>query len=141
MDSMKQLSSGSDVDPRYVGVDEKKRKRMISNRESARRSRMKKQQHSDTLLSEITQIQAQNKQLDDQINVVAANYFQFESENRVLKAQYDELTDRLRSLNSFLEIVGEVSGHAVDIHEMPQILLEPWQLPCQVQHTSSMFQC
>ncbi|KAI3510236.1 hypothetical protein L1887_25768 [Cichorium endivia] len=51
---------GSDGDLRYANVDERKKKRMISNRESARRSRTKKQQHLDELLGEINQLQNEN---------------------------------------------------------------------------------
>ncbi|KAL3581993.1 hypothetical protein D5086_016325 [Populus alba] len=42
-------SSGSDVDAPNAMIDEKRRKRMISNRESARRSRMKRQKHLEGL--------------------------------------------------------------------------------------------
>ncbi|KAI3502159.1 hypothetical protein L1887_30190 [Cichorium endivia] len=50
----------SDGDLRYANVDERKRKRMISNRESPRMSRVKKQQHLDELLGEINQLQNDN---------------------------------------------------------------------------------
>lgn len=141
MDSTK-ASSGSDRDPRYAGVlDERKRKRMISNRDSARRSRMKKQQHVDGLTTQMTQLQSENNLIADQINAVANMYVGLESENNVLRAQLAELTDRLRSLNSVLQIAEEVSGLAMDIPEIPDALLEPWQLPCPMQTSASMFQC
>ncbi|MFS7913444.1 hypothetical protein Hanom_Chr02g00141871 [Helianthus anomalus] len=40
-------SKRSDNDPRYANPDERKRKRMITNREFARKSRAKKQQRLD----------------------------------------------------------------------------------------------
>ncbi|XAR58377.1 hypothetical protein NMG60_11013759 [Bertholletia excelsa] len=137
-------SSGSDCDPRYVGLDERKRKRMISNRESARRSRMRKQQHLDDLIGQVTQLQNDNKLVEDKINGVADMYIGIASQNNVLRAQLAELTDRLRSLNSVLQIAAEVSGLAMDIPEIPEALLEPWQLPCPVQPVAAhenMFQC
>ncbi|KAL3629163.1 hypothetical protein CASFOL_026385 [Castilleja foliolosa] len=56
----------------------------------------------------------------------------FYTENNVVRAQLAELTDRRRSLNSVLQIASEVSGFAFDIQDIPDNLLEPWQLPCPV---------
>lgn len=145
MDSMKQpVSSGSDGNPRYAGVDERKRKRMISNKESARRSRIRKQQHVESLISQVAQLQNENKLIEVKINNVADVYIGLAIENNVMRAQLSELTDRLRSLNSVLQIAEEVVGYAVDIPEIPDALLEPWQLPCPMQTVAapaSMFQC
>ncbi|GMP87484.1 hypothetical protein CsSME_00039835 [Camellia sinensis var. sinensis] len=145
MASTKQpVSPGSDEDLRYAGVDERKRKRMISNRESARRSRMKKQQHLDGLISQVTQLQNGNKLIEQKVNKVDNMYIKLVSQNNVLRAQLVELTDRLCSLNSVLRVAEEVSGFAIDIPEIPDTLLEPWQLPCSVQTvaaSANMFQC
>ncbi|GAB4841773.1 bZIP transcription factor 53 [Ancistrocladus abbreviatus] len=144
MMQQQQLSSGSEEDPRYADMDSRKRKRMISNRESARRSRMRKQQHLDDLVKEVTKLQSENAKLVKSINEATQCYIGVESENNVLRAQLMELTDRLRSLNSVLEIVEEVSGLVMDIPEIPQTLLEPWRLPCPVPPiiaSSDIFQC
>lgn len=142
---MKQpASSGSDGNPRHAGVDERKRKRMISNKESARRSRIRKQQHVESLIRQVTQLQNENKFIEEKINNIADVYIGLAIENNVMRAQLSELTDRLRSLNSVLQIAEEVVGYAVDIPEIPDALLEPWQLPCPMQTVaapSSMFQC
>ncbi|EEF47269.1 bZIP transcription factor 53 [Ricinus communis] len=126
-------SSGSDCDPRYANVDERKRKRMISNRESARRSRQRKQKQMEDLVNEVSQIQNENGQLRQSINVNSQRYAEMESANNVLRAQAMELTERLRSLNSVLQLVEDYSGLAVEIPEIPDPLLRPWQLPCPVQ--------
>lgn len=122
-------SSGSDVD-RYAQFDERKRKRMISNRESARRSRMKKQQHSDNLLNEASRLQTENNLLKQRIDQLNQRYAIVMAEKNVSSAQVMELTDRLRSLNTVLEIVAEANGIYLEIPEVPNISLEPWQLPC-----------
>ncbi|PIM98830.1 hypothetical protein CDL12_28689 [Handroanthus impetiginosus] len=119
-------SPGSDM-------DERKRKRKLSNRESARRSRMRKQQHLDELIAQEKQLQDENKKLRQMIDGSSQLYINFASENNVLRAQVAELTDRLRSLNSVLQIASEVSGLAFDIPDIPDTLLEPWQLPCPIQ--------
>ncbi|KAA8549089.1 hypothetical protein F0562_000773 [Nyssa sinensis] len=138
-----QTSSGSDGDPRYAMVDERKRKRMLSNRESARRSRMKKQQLMDDLLSQVNQLQNENNAISQRIDVATQMYIGVASDNNVLRARLIELADRLHSLNSVLLIAEEVSGVAVDIPELPDTLLEPWQLPCPIQPitaSADMFQ-
>ncbi|RRT82263.1 hypothetical protein B296_00010172 [Ensete ventricosum] len=123
--------------------DERKRKRMLSNRESARRSRMRKQQRLDDLMNQAAQLKHQNSQIDAQINLATQQYITVESENAILRAQLRELAERLHSVNSILRMVEEVSGMAMDIPEIPIPLLKPWQLPCTAQPimaSANMFQ-
>lgn len=127
---VQQISSGSEGDGQYAMVDDKKKRRMISNRESARRSRMKKQKHLDDLLNQVVELQKQSNEITQKINATTKIYSNVESENKILRAQMMELTDRLQSLNSVLHIVEEVSGFDMDIPEIPDPLLKPWQLPC-----------
>ncbi|KAL1543969.1 hypothetical protein AAHA92_20878 [Salvia divinorum] len=105
--------------------DERKRKRKLSDRESARRSRIRKQQHQDELVAQEQQMIKENKKLREMTDGASQLYLNFASENNVLRAQVAELTDRLRSLNSVLQIAS-----AFDIADT---LLEPWQLPCPIQ--------
>lgn len=142
--TQQQVSSGSDGDQRYAKFDERKRKRMISNRESARRSRMKKQQHVDEMISQVSQLKNQNKLIMQKINEATDMFVGVTSDNNILRAQLSELTDRLYSLNSVLHIAEEVSGLAMDIPELPDTLMEPWQLPFPIQPittSANMFHC
>lgn len=102
---------------------------------------MRKQQHLDELLKEVNQLKSQNSEVAHKIDAVSQVYIGVESENNVLRAQILELTDRLRSLNSVLQFVQDASGLAMDIPEIPDNLLEPWQLPCAVQAIPNAFQC
>ncbi|KAL9227634.1 hypothetical protein vseg_003302 [Gypsophila vaccaria] len=134
------VSSGSDSDPKYANMDDRKRKRMLSNRESARRSRMRKQQHLEELIVQASKYQTENAQVSQRIDTVSQLYVGVASENNVLRAQIMELSDQLRSLNSVLHIVEEVSGLSMDIlPEISDALLEPWQLPCIVQPAPNAF--
>ncbi|KAI9182417.1 hypothetical protein LWI28_025171 [Acer negundo] len=136
----KQASSSSDGCP---NIDDRKRKRMISNRESARRSRMRKQKQMEGLVNETSQLESGNAMLKQNIDAARQRYIEMESANNVLRAQTMELTERLRSLNSVLQIWGEVSGLNVEIPEVPDPLMKPWQLPCPVQPimaSADMFQ-
>lgn len=113
--------------------DERKRKRKLSNRESARRSRMRKQQRLDELSGQENQIKEENSKLGQMIDGATQLYLNFATENNVLRAQVAELTDRLRSLNTVLHIASEVSGMPFDIPDIPDCMQEPWQLPCPIQ--------
>ncbi|KAG2260934.1 hypothetical protein Bca52824_080228 [Brassica carinata] len=129
----RQTSPDSDNDPRYAAVtDERKRKRMISNRESARRSRMRKQKQLGDLINEVTVLKNDNAKITEQVDVATRKYVEMESRNDVLRAQASELTERLRSLNSVLEMVEEISGQALDIPE-----INPWQVSCPMQPISA----
>ncbi|RYR01806.1 hypothetical protein Ahy_B06g080673 isoform B [Arachis hypogaea] len=106
---------------------------MLSNRESARRSRMRKQKQLEDLTEEVTKLQSANKNLAEAIKAKEEAMTETEAANGVLRAQMTELTDRLRFLNSILEIAEDVSGLSVDIPEIPDPLLKPWQIPHPIQ--------
>lgn len=120
------MSSGSEGgDPQ---IDERKRKRMLSNRESARRSRMRKQKQLEDLTDEVGRLQGANKKLAEDIKTKEEACVETEAANNILKAQTMELADRLRFLNSIIEIADEVGGLSVEIPEMLDPLLRPWQI-------------
>lgn len=139
MATVQKPASSSDSDPRYANIDEKKRKRMLSNRESARRSRMKKQKLLEDLVNEVSALQKDNTQISAKIKFTTQRFVEMEASNSVLRVQILELTESLRSLNSVLHMVEAVSGHAVDIPEIPDPLMKPWQLPCATKPICSTF--
>ena len=89
--------------------------RKMSNRESARRSRVRKQKHLDDLMAQLAQLRKANNQLVMMMNVTAQRLLHVEAENSVLRAQMAQLDARLDSLN---EIIGfldaEKEGFALD---------------------------
>lgn len=125
-------SSSSEENPPSV-VHDRKRKRMESNRESARRSRKRKQQLLDDLVNDAANLKIENSRLESQIDMYTQQYLKVESENSVKRAQVMELADRLQSLNSVLHFMEDFSGMTMDIPEIPDPLLKPWQLPCPAQ--------
>ncbi|KAE9619946.1 hypothetical protein Lal_00040398 [Lupinus albus] len=72
-------------------INERKHRRMISNRESARRSRMRKQKHLDELWSQVMWLRNENHQLLDKLNHVSECHDQALQENAKLKEQTSEL--------------------------------------------------
>lgn len=107
--SMMLQNSGSEEDLQLV-MDQRKRKRMISNRESARRSRLRKQKHLDDLVSQVTQLKKENQQILTSVNLTTQQYLTVEAENSVLRAQVEELSHRLESLNEIIEVLNANTG-------------------------------
>ncbi|KAL0314646.1 UNVERIFIED_CONTAM: bZIP transcription factor 44 [Sesamum angustifolium] len=104
-------NSGSEEDLRNL-MDQRKRKRMQSNRESARRSRLRKQKHLDDLMAQVAQLKKENGQTLSSINVTTQHYVNVEAENSVLRAQMMELTQRLQSLNEILNYINSSTATA-----------------------------
>ncbi|XP_075517040.1 bZIP transcription factor 44-like [Primulina tabacum] len=103
--SLQIQNSGSEGVDLLKAVDQRKRKRMESNRESARRSRMRKQKHLDDLTAEITQLTEGNSQILTNISATTRHYVNLEAENSILRAQMMELSQRLHSLNEILDFI------------------------------------
>ncbi|CAA3019506.1 bZIP transcription factor 11-like [Olea europaea subsp. europaea] len=98
-------NSGSEEDLQQCLMDQRKRKRMQSNRESARRSRLRKQKHLDDMMAKVTELKNENNQILTTINVTTQQYMNVEAENSVLRAQMMELSQRLQSLNEILNYI------------------------------------
>ncbi|KAA8545248.1 hypothetical protein F0562_020032 [Nyssa sinensis] len=98
MSALKQFrsSSSSEEDHKYLTMDEKKRKRMISNRESARRSRMKKQKIVEDLTNDASRLKNDNNDIVGKIDSITEKYMMFAVENNDLRTQAVKLTERLR---------------------------------------------
>lgn len=102
-------NSGSEEDLMLL-MDQRKRKRMISNRESARRSRMRKQKHLDDLAVQVSQLRNENQQILTSMNLTTQRFLAVESENSVLRAQLNELNSRFESLNEIINFMNVANG-------------------------------
>ncbi|KAI3700024.1 hypothetical protein L2E82_44637 [Cichorium intybus] len=80
----------------YDIIGERKRRRMISNRESARRSRIRKQKQLDELLSQLVRLRTDNQSLMENLNQLAERHERAVEENERLK---EETTDIRRKLD------------------------------------------
>lgn len=141
-------NSGSDEDLHQV-MDQRKRKRMLSNRESARRSRMRKQEHLTDLTAQISLLKKENHQILTSMNVTNQLYMNLEAENSVLRAQMDELSNRLQSLNDIIDCINSSKWLFEAEEEDTQIIggdgfLNPWSTLClnqPIMASADMFMC
>ncbi|OIV97543.1 hypothetical protein TanjilG_12300 [Lupinus angustifolius] len=101
--------SGSEEELQVL-MDQRKRKRMISNRESARRSRLKKQNHLDELAAQVAHLKNENQQILTTLNHITQRYLNVEAQNSVLTAQVGELSHRLESLNQIIHFFNANNG-------------------------------
>ncbi|KAI3726379.1 hypothetical protein L1987_66176 [Smallanthus sonchifolius] len=83
-------------------VDERKRKRLISNRESAKRSRMRKQKHLENLTNQVTRYQTVNQELVKRLRFVNHNGQMVRNENQRLQLEAVRLQQKLCSLHKLL---------------------------------------
>ncbi|KAF3517148.1 hypothetical protein DY000_02063966 [Brassica cretica] len=99
--SLPNSGSESDLVQRDL-INERKRKRLESNRESARRSRMRKREHLVGLTTQLEQLRKDNRKATIAIDVTTEHYDKMEAENSVMRAQVTELNHRLNSLNQII---------------------------------------
>lgn len=79
-------------------IDERRQRRMISNRESARRSRMRKQRHLDELWSQVIRLRNENNNLVDKLNHVSESHDKILQENIKLKEEASDLRQMISSM-------------------------------------------
>ncbi|GLT41097.1 hypothetical protein SLA2020_151870 [Shorea laevis] len=138
-------NSGSEEDLQLL-MDQRKRKRMQSNRESARRSRMRRQKHLDDLVAQVSQLRKDNNQILSNINFTTQHYGNIEAENSILRAQVMELSQRLDSLNEILSFINtsnwlyENEGFEQSFESFMNPLSMPY-LSQPIMASADMFQC
>ncbi|KAG6506538.1 hypothetical protein ZIOFF_031862 [Zingiber officinale] len=134
-------NSGSEEDLQAL-LDQKKRKRMISNRESARRSRMRKQKQLDDLMAQVSQLRKESSHALSVLNLIAQRRSGVEAENSVLRAQAMELSNRLQALNEILNnLKSSSSSSSNSFHPRPEVFqaqftdnpISPWNFSCTNQ--------
>lgn len=96
------FSSGSETNRSVYSVEERKHRRMISNRESARRSRQRKKRQLENLTAEMNRLEGENRELK-QCMALATNQCQVVMrETQRLRSEYINLQTRLSSLYEML---------------------------------------
>lgn len=153
MSSAQYGSAGLKENSPCGAVDEKKRKRMISNRESARRSRMRKQQHLDDLIKRKSELENQRLEIKRRIDMFQKLWEATVGENNALEALKAELAKELESAKSCVSdfkaidrLETNFAGNRMlkplmDVSGAREIVLQPWQLGRSSQPiAATMFQ-
>jgi chromosome segregation ATPase len=91
---------------------QRRAKRMLSNRESARRSRMRKQRHLDELTAQAAHLRRENAHVATALGLTAQGLLAVDAENAVLRTQAAELAARLGSLNDILACMNTTNAAA-----------------------------
>ncbi|KAI3445269.1 hypothetical protein Pfo_001976 [Paulownia fortunei] len=100
-------------------ADAKRMRRMLSNRESARRSRRRKQAHLTELETQVAQLRVENSSLLKRLTDISHKYNEAAVDNRVLKADVEtlrakvkmaeETVKRVTGLNPLFQAMSEIS--------------------------------
>ncbi|XP_020578357.1 basic leucine zipper 63-like isoform X2 [Phalaenopsis equestris] len=116
------------IDP----ANAKRSRRMLSNRESARRSRRKKQAHLSELETQVAQLRVENSSLLKRLTDINQKYNEAVMENRILKTNVEtlrakvkmaeDLVKRVTTAASFVSSPSEISSAAaVPIQDDPNV--------------------
>ncbi|KAK8962538.1 Light-inducible protein CPRF2 [Platanthera guangdongensis] len=89
--------------PLSTSIEEDRRlRRMISNRESARRSRMRKQQHLEELTAEMNRLKSVNRDLSNRLWTVNQHTHLFRRDSFRLRSDSTALRRRLEEIRRIL---------------------------------------
>ncbi|URE34791.1 ocs element-binding factor 1 [Musa troglodytarum] len=126
------LQNSASEEDRQAVMDQKRQKRMKSNRESARRSRMRKQKHLNDLAAQICQLRKENSQILTSLSLTTQHFFAVETENSVLRTRMMELSSRLQSLDEILHCLNGSNtisnGLFCDSNQIDNSSITPWNL-------------
>lgn len=97
-----QSTSGSETNRSVFSFEEKKRRRKKSNRESARRSRLRKKMHLDNMTEQVNRLKVENRQLKNRLCIATHHCQAAQSETNRLILEKIVLQQRLAGLCQIL---------------------------------------
>lgn len=112
LSSLRLAGSGNSSDPvMHEKLELRRQRRMLSNRESARRSRRRKQEHLHVLEKQIDELADVKKEVSEKADVLARRYREADEDNKRLKEENERLKEELRFLrNQLSDRKGERNG-------------------------------
>ncbi|KAH7513462.1 hypothetical protein FEM48_Zijuj12G0202500 [Ziziphus jujuba var. spinosa] len=100
-------SRGFDTKSPSVSVDEKKKRRMISNRESARRSRIRRQKRIVDLANEKALVEKRLVEGYKEYSAISKSHLTLQSENEILMSEKMRMVQYLKNMHLFLKYISE----------------------------------
>ncbi|XAR61990.1 hypothetical protein NMG60_11016558 [Bertholletia excelsa] len=97
-------TSSSETGRPVYSVEERKLRRMISNRKSAQRSRWRKKRHLENLTDEVKQLRVVNRELKNRVCSVSHQFYLAHRENHRLQTEALVLQQRLSGLCQILDM-------------------------------------
>lgn len=97
-------SGQPEPDPSLTPADQRKLRRMISNRESARRSRLRKQRHLEDLRCHVSRLRTLNRELANRVGLVSHQTMLVRSDNDRLRTESRILVNRLSVIRRILMV-------------------------------------
>ncbi|CAM8938206.1 unnamed protein product [Rhodiola kirilowii] len=104
-----ELEECTDITRNMDHTNDKRVRRMMSNRESARRSRTRKQAHVTDLETQVAQLRVENSSLSKRLTEISQMFNEADVDNRVLKADVETLRAKLKMAE---ETVKRVRGQS-----------------------------
>eukprot|EP01018_Ginkgo_biloba_P039543 Gb_21347 [translate_table: standard] len=98
--------------------DLKRMRRMLSNRESARRSRRRKQAHLSDLEMQVAQLRVENSSLFKRLTDISQKYNEAAVDNRVLKADVEALRAKVKMAE---DMVARAAGASLPVRNTSQV--------------------
>ncbi|CAA0809069.1 basic leucine-zipper 5 [Striga hermonthica] len=95
-------TSSSDTNLSVYSTEERRQRRMVSNRESSRRSRLKKKRHQEDLTSEVNRLKVGNQELKSCLCVVAHDCHLIQMDSNRLLSELIFLHNKLTGLHQIL---------------------------------------
>ncbi|XP_077233478.1 basic leucine zipper 4-like [Tasmannia lanceolata] len=121
-------NSGSDESNRVltnrvqVEPDERKKRRMISNRESARRSRLRKQKHLEDLRNQVNRLRTENREITNRFGSISQHLHLVRRENDRLLSESAVLRQRLSFFRRILVLRQVQQVYGLNPQNPPLIL-------------------
>ena len=98
--SMQSISTSTLAKQGYTVVEEKKRKRRVSNQESAKRSRFRKKQHLENINIEVNRYKVENRELKNRVGMLTQKCHLIENESNRLFMRIHSLATKTQQFKA-----------------------------------------
>lgn len=95
-------TSSSETNRSVYSIEERKRRRMVSNRESARRSRWRKKKHLEDITNEVNRLKLENRELKNLLCVLTHDCHLVQRDSNRLLTESICLQHKLTGLHQIL---------------------------------------